>query len=354
MLRLLVVFAGGSAALLLLLAALDPWGAVGLPFSLPHRPADRSQRWAYPELARDPRFDAVIIGNSSARLLDPAALDPALGARFANLAMLNAQAWEQARLLDVFIAAHPSPRAVLIGLDRLWCGRGDDFAHFGYDPIPEWLYSGGRLDAVRNLLNLHAIETAWRSLSATLGLAPPPYGENGYALIDVDLHPYDPARAKALVESDLARLPWPDPPSPDPASWRYGALEWLAQRLDALPAGTRKLLVFVPQHHLFPAPNSPGAAMMEECKRRVVAMARLRPNAEVFDAAIPSPVTLEEDRWWDAVHARPDTMARVSAALARAARGEETEDVRILTRATGPARSAWIALPGQAESPGRE
>ncbi|MBV9357423.1 MAG: hypothetical protein JO023_18075, partial [Chloroflexi bacterium] len=62
MLRLVGVFAGGSAALWLLLAALDPWGAFGSPVPVPRGPADHSQRWAYPELARDPRFDAAIIG----------------------------------------------------------------------------------------------------------------------------------------------------------------------------------------------------------------------------------------------------------------------------------------------------
>ncbi len=90
--------------------------------------------------------------------------------------MVHSFAWEQARLLDVFMAAHPAPRAVLIGLDRSWCERGDDLEHFGYDPIPEWLYDGDRVGEFTNLLNMHAIDTAWRSLSVVLGLAPRPYG----------------------------------------------------------------------------------------------------------------------------------------------------------------------------------
>ncbi|MBV8911830.1 MAG: hypothetical protein JOZ05_02185 [Acetobacteraceae bacterium] len=114
----------------------------------------------------------------------------------------------------------------------------------------------------------------------------------------------------------------------------------MVQRLDRLPAGTRKILVFVPRHHLYPAPGSVGAAMMNECKRRVVEIARQRPNVEVYDASLPGPVTMEEDRWWDAVHARPDTMARVSRSLARALQGDESEDVRILTPSPSQPRSA--------------
>ena len=327
-LRLLAVFMGGSLALVTLLGLLDPWGALPFPSPLPRLPADHSQRWAYPELARDRRFDAAIIGDSASRLLNPADFDKAVGARFVNLAMVHAYAFEQARLLDVFITAHANPRAVLIGLDRGWCERGDDLEHFGYEPIPEWLYDGDVLAGLGNLLNMHAIETAWRSLSATLGLSPRPYGPNGYALIDVDFHHYDPALARELIAKDLAQI-WPSPDTPDPAAWHYVALDWLAQRLDALPAGTRKLLVFVPRHHLYPAPGSVGGAMMDECRRRVVEMARQRPNTEVYDLSIPSPVTTEEDRWWDAVHARPATMAQVSKELARAIEGEASPNVRI-------------------------
>jgi hypothetical protein len=337
--RLVAVWAGGSAALFLLLALLDPWGALGLPITLPRQPADHSQRWAYPELARDQRFDAAIIGDSASRLFNPADLDAATGDHFANLAMVHAFAWEQARLLDVFMSAHKTPKAVMIGIDRVWCERGDDTEHFGYGPIPEWLYDGDKLAALGNLLNLHAIETAFRSLSAKLGLSPPPYGANGYALIGVDFHHYDPVLARHLIANDLAII-WPNPPNPDPATWRYPALEWMTRRLDALPASTRKLLVFVPRHHLYPAPGSVGAAMMDECKHRVLDLARRLPNTDVYDASLPGPVTTEEDRWWDAVHARPETMARVSRALGQAVAGTESEDVRILTSHPAVAQNA--------------
>ncbi len=332
-LALLAMFAGGSAALFLLLAALDPWGALPLHLSAGRVPADHSQRWAYPELARDAGFDAAIIGDSTARLINPAALDPATGARFVNLAMVQAQAFEQLRLLDVFLAAHPHPRAVLVGLDQRYCDRGDDLPHFGYDPIPDWLYRNDLLAALGNLLNLRAIDTAWRSLGAVLGRAPRPYGANGYALIGVDHHPYDPALAKSLMQRDESGV-WPDPTSPDPATWHYVALDWLRARLATLPADTRKLLVFVPRHHHYPPPG-PGVAMFEECKRQTVAMARELSRAQVIDFSIPSPTTTENDRWWDAVHLRPEAMERMSADLARALAGEEGEDYRILSAGPG-------------------
>ena len=335
-LRTVAVFLGGSALLFLALALLDPWGAMPFTSPFPRLPADHSQRYAYPELARDERFDAAIIGDSASRLLNPADFDPVLSARFVNLAMIHAFAFEQGRLLDVFMRAHSHPRAVLIGLDRGWCERGDHLDHFGYEPLPDWLYDGDVLAAFGNLLSVRAIETVARSLNAVFGGAKRPYGPNGYALIDVDFHRYDEALAKALIAKDLAGA-WAPPRTADPATWHYIALDWLRQRLDAMPPETRKLLVFVPRHHLYPAPGSVGAAMFDECKRRVVQMARARLNASVFDLSIPSPVTMAEDRWWDAVHLRPEAMAQVSKELAAAVGGRESRNVRILVRGADPA-----------------
>lgn len=332
--HLVGVFAGGSMAIFALLALLDPWGTLPFRSPLPRVPADHSQRWAYPELARETQFDAAVIGSSTSRLLDPAALDPAVGARFVNLAIVSGAAFEEARLLDVFMAAHPTPRAVLVGLDRRWCERGDDLLRFGYDPIPEFLYAdragwGGEWRALGHLFNIHAFDTAWRSLRAVLGLSPQPYGANGYTKLEVDFHTYDPTLARALIAQHLAET-WLPAPTPDPASWRYVALEWLGQRLDRLPAETRKLLVFVPVYHLYPAPGSVGAAMMEECKNRAVAMARERPGVEVYDMSFPNPITTDPERWWDGVHGRPETLAQVSRELAAALADKSSDYVRVL------------------------
>ena len=340
---LLATFAGGSALLFLLLAAADPWGALPWRSPLPRVPADHSQRWAYPELARDRRFDSAIIGNSASRLINPADLDPAMGAHFVNLAMVHAYAWEQGRLLDVFLAAHPQPRAVVIGLDQVWCTRESDPVKFGYDPIPEWLYNGDIGAALGNLLNLHAVDTAWRSLTGVLHHKRE-YNANGYQLIGVDFHRWDPVLAARLRAVDEDQ-DWPAPDNPDPGSWRYPALAWLADHLDAMPASTRKILVFVPRHHLYPPPGGNGAAQFDECKRRAVALAEARPRTEVIDFSIPSPITSDDDKWWDAVHLRPEPMERVSADLARAIDGEADEDDRILSAPAGLAESAAYPKP---------
>src|SRR2546421_13025516 len=89
----LVGVLGGVLFILLL----DPYDMV--PFSLPiERPlVSGSQRFAYPQLIRSKRFDSVIVGSSTARLIDPEQLNGPFDTRFANLAM-NASRSEERRV----------------------------------------------------------------------------------------------------------------------------------------------------------------------------------------------------------------------------------------------------------------
>ena len=75
-----------------------------VPFSLPiERPlVSGSQRFAYPQAMRSKRFDSIIVGSSTARLIDPEQLNGPFAARFANMAMNASSAWEQWRTFEYF------------------------------------------------------------------------------------------------------------------------------------------------------------------------------------------------------------------------------------------------------------
>ena len=93
----------------LFVIVIDPWDTLPLSPSLPRVPISGNARFSFPALARSPRFDSILLGTSTTRLLQPAQLDPLFHARFANLAMNSATAWEQTQLLQVFLRAHPAP-----------------------------------------------------------------------------------------------------------------------------------------------------------------------------------------------------------------------------------------------------
>ena len=78
-------FVGVLAALYVFILLVDPYGVV--PFSLPfERPIMSNQRQVYPQIPRTGRYHSVVVGTSTSRLLDPAALSRALGGHFASLA----------------------------------------------------------------------------------------------------------------------------------------------------------------------------------------------------------------------------------------------------------------------------
>src|SRR4051812_39210368 len=107
-LRLLLATWLGSAGLICAFVVLiDPFNTLPLSLPLARAPVSTNARFAFPALARSANFDSAVIGTSTSRLLRPVVLDRAFGARFANLSMNAATAYEQARLLEVFIREHP-------------------------------------------------------------------------------------------------------------------------------------------------------------------------------------------------------------------------------------------------------
>src|ERR1700761_9237412 len=116
--RFFRLFAGTAAAAVAVLYAfvvlVDPWGSLPINLPVDRVPVTSNQRFAYPVLARSPTFDSAIFGTSTSRLLRPSRLNPAFGARFANLAMNDATPYEMSQLMTVFAQAHPAAKMVLL------------------------------------------------------------------------------------------------------------------------------------------------------------------------------------------------------------------------------------------------
>jgi hypothetical protein len=104
------------------------------------RPGGDQRTLRFPALARSDRFDSAVFGTSTSRLLRPVVLNAAFGARFVNLAMNAATAYEQTRLMAVFRRAHPEAHQVLVGLDLAYCRPGLPELKFTPRPFPAWMY----------------------------------------------------------------------------------------------------------------------------------------------------------------------------------------------------------------------
>jgi hypothetical protein len=325
------VFIGCSilagVSVVIFIAAIDPYGLRAAPGRPPGPIMDANQRLSYPQIARGGPFDAAVFGTSTARLLDPDALDAAFGYRFANLAMNAATPDEQIRLAQLFLA-HRTVRGVLFGLDATWCAA--DPPPRTANAFPDWLYADGAPWGVLRQVSLRSVTVAVQAGLARLGLTRPRIRRDGYAVFTPPEDRYDPERARAHIRAGAvdpaARADAPDEPMP--------ALARLDLLLTRVPADALKLLVFMPVHAAAQgAPGTPAGLREEACKARVAALGA-RHGAMVVDFRRVSPLTSQDAHYWDALHYRLPVAARVVADLqAAVAHGTDDPggDYRVLT-----------------------
>jgi hypothetical protein len=326
--RLLLVVATTSAALYGFIVILDPFDTLVLSPPFDRSPIASNQRYAFPALARKVAFDSVILGTSTSRSLDPAELDPLFDAHFVNLAMNSATAYEQWRLGTLFARRHPRAKVALIGLDIVWCRAGDTLENYTERAFPEWMYDDNPWNDYLEHFNLYALEQAGIEFAVLLGLEPRRYGRNGYTPFLPDERHYDLVRARThLYPADAPLPPAVDPPIVLSAAERdalnFPALPMLRELLAALPPAAHKILYFAPYHvSAQPPPGSRGAAVWAACKDRAAALAATTANARVVDFMIASPITANDENYWDRLHYRAGVAHWLAASLRAAADGK--------------------------------
>jgi hypothetical protein len=326
----------GTAAILavvifVFVALVDPFDTLPLSPPADRMPVATNARFSFPALARSDRFDSAIFGTSTSRLLRPAVLNTEFGAHFANLAMNDATIYEQSRLLSVFAQAHPVAKVVMVGLDVRNCVTGETYDKLTLRPFPEWMYGDNPWVGYRESFNLYAVQEAGQLLGILIGIKDPVYGRDGYTSFVPPDSEYDPARVAMHLREAGPDVP-PGARSGEPATWRYPAIEQLHDDLSRLAESTRKILFFVPYNHVLLQPaSSSGALVWNECKRRIAKLATQIPNTLAVDFMLPSPITLADDNYWDALHYRVAIADRIAHDLATAEHGEASADYRLLS-----------------------
>ncbi len=328
--RLLGLALALGAAIYAFVFILDPFDTLALSPPFDRSPVTTNARYAFPALARTSAFDSVILGTSTSRLLRPAELDPLFGARFANLAMNSATAYEQWRLGMLFARHHPDAKVLLVGIDIVWCETDDRIAKYTERSFPEWMYDDNPWNDYLEQFNLYAVEQAGIAFGVLTGLRPRRYGRDGYTNFLPDDSAYDIARARAhLYPGGVAAITPLVPPAQMSAeerqALRFPALALLRDLLGAAPKA-EKMLFLVPYHLAAqPRPGSREAIIWGECKTRLAALAATVPGTRLVDFMIPSAVTRADDNYWDPLHYR----MRISSWLARSLRAAADGPPRI-------------------------
>lgn len=323
------VAVAGALLLFAFVAVVDPWGGLPLAPSLPRHTVSSQSRFTKPMLARDARFDSAVVGTSIAKLLRPDALNAALGGRFVNLAFEAATAYEQQRMLEVFLRAHPDARTIVLSLDVRWCDGGPELRSLPGYPFPEWLYAPQRWAGYREALTLTALRDAWAQAVTMAGLRRPRRGDaDGYVPFDGAEAAWNLPRALERIAS-FGIMPAPREQHGEPGP--YVTHDRLEKMLEALPATTLAVLFFPPYALAYQGPPEGAAARYwAGCKDRVAALVRARRHTALVDFLRDTPFTHDPAHYYDGMHYRLTVADRLAADIAQAANGVVTEEDYVL------------------------
>jgi hypothetical protein len=315
-------FAGGVVSAGLFILLLDPLDLV--PFSLPiERPlVSGSQRFDFPQVMRSRRYDSIIVGSSTARLIDPERLNGPFNARFANMALNAGTAWEQWTVFEYFRRKAGPPKILVVGIDAVWC-RPDADTRRTVHGFPEWLYDDSRWNDYANLFNSGTLELAGRLIGYHFGLIRARSRYDGFEVFTPAEREFDLARARGNIWIGQAPRPLPDLPPPalpdaERRAQSFPALAWMDTMLAELPPSSMKVLAFMPVHVALQAwPGTHEAAVDAECKARIGTIARTR-SATLVDWRIASPITTNDENYWDGLHYRLPIAQRIARELTEA------------------------------------
>jgi len=339
LLTLVAAFALFALACYGFILVLDPYQNVPFSPALARAPVAQNQRYAYPALARDRDFDSAIVGTSMVRLLRPARLDALLDARFVNLAMNSATAFEQVQMNALFLRHHPLPKVMIYALDDSWCRATAEPERYTFRDFPEFMFDENRWNDLLYLFNDKALENAVRMLELVRGKREPKYGPDGYFDFTRDFGAYDLDRTRQRIYGSTTAPAPPPPLNLEPKAEdvpRMANLELLPQLLEAPPPATQVVLLIPPMHVWHAQGNAAG---YRECKRQALAIATHRPNVLVLDYLLDGPITREDRNYWDAIHYDDPVAARLEREVAAGLAGElRNEPGTVLRRALpGPA-----------------
>lgn len=322
----IIIFVGACFALLVysFILIVDPYQNVPFSPQWERAPIDTNQRFSYPAIARSDQFDSVVLGTSTSRMLDPVRLDALFSARFANLSMNSATAWEQRQIGLLFLRHHPEARFLLLGIDTVWCETGDDYERYTFRLFPEWMYDENRWNDLLYLFNDKALEQAIRQVQYLNGTRGAKYEVNGFRDFLPADETWNAGQARENIYGDAnfdrnsaAPIPETRPVSLHPQA-NYPAHVWLGEILAAASPETVKILFFVPYHeHIL----RNQAGHYAECKWRVLEIAAGQQNLHVVDFMLSSQLTSDDANYWDSLHYKREVARQVEELLAGVAKG---------------------------------
>jgi hypothetical protein len=290
-------FLGLGGLLFTLLMLIDPYDSARFPTLGIVGIDDHNPRMAHVSRARDPAFDAAIIGNSTGQLIDPHRIDPPTGHSFTQLTVPATGPREQLAIMGWFASHHDKMSALVLVADGSWCTQNPDVQVL--HPFPFWLYGSNR-EYLASVLNGKTLDRAVWRVQLALGMRPrtDPVGYSDYTagrnFQFVALAP------EADADQSVAKFPLQFP-------WILRLRDQIAR----LPPAASVVIVVPPIYaSLLPPPNSVEATIIKACKSMLEGSVAGRRHGGFLDFRVDSAIAGDPANFADSVHYR-NSVARV-------------------------------------------
>jgi hypothetical protein len=253
--------------------------------------------------ARDPAFDAAIVGNSHAARVEPDRLDAMTGLRFVHLGINALGPDEQLILASAFARNHgAAAKAMVFVLDQYWCGDTDDHL-LHYPNFPSWLYAPEPWPYLGHVMSIDGVQASVHRWAIRLFGARPPARRDGF-IPQEQRGVWTPERVAYLSAfRRMTAAPY--------AGHDYPAMDKLAAFAVAMPPQTSLVLLMIPVHvAMIPVPGTDAARWLDACKAKIDAIAKARPNTVYIDHMVDNEAARDSANFWDGTHAR-DNLVRL-------------------------------------------
>jgi hypothetical protein len=262
-----------------------------------------NSRLADAALARDPRFNGAILGDSVAITLDPAVVARGSSWRLVQLGLYAAGAAEVVAVANEFERHHREGRTLeIFVLSNRWCDIGPA-ALKGPVPFPQWLYGSSDATYLSRLLSPQAVSLAVMRLKIWLGKARPELREDGYL--------------DRIFEPASGLLPNQRPAEGASPAAPFPVIDMLAAHIAALPEQRAIAIVFAPLYAgILPIAGSAAAIRLDACKQRLREVAARRPGAAYLDLMTENSLTQAAANYFDAIHLATPGVSKFGADIA--------------------------------------
>jgi len=296
----------GAVLLFAVMIAVDPYDTGKFGWLGIDGVDDRDTHTATASRARDPQFDSVVIGNSTAQMLNPAELSQATGLRFVQLYLTGGSPGEQLAVLDFFLRNHQRVAALAIVADPFWCSH----EHIKTPPgrFPFWLYDNNSLAYAARFLSWPAIEHLSQGISIGLGWRKR-NEPNGYFSYEDIWHPG--------VFREVNRPRDPVPAATAAGRAVFPEISLLDAAVKQLPASVSVVLVVPPTFHTTIAqPGTAAAAEREACNAALQRVVAGRPHSNFINYRIDNALTRDPANFADFIHYRPIIAGKMAQGIA--------------------------------------